>query len=468
MKETVCNLLQRVEREGRISSSGIPNNQIGGKTLNRRKIFSIVGGSVLAATLVMNPFTFNQDEKEQSKVSASTFARDLYVSSNSDFGQLMADINSGKHHQMKGAKEKIANGKLKIKFQKGKPSADSLEGFEDLVFDVEEVRNDKALQQTLNRALKNGAKVYLVGGVTTPEYADLLGLDKMSIVKKDENGVASTFRFDLDDKEMEKIKGPRKKNPNSEDNPDDLVYDVVGFTLDGNEHNQLVISKISSYDADSNKIEPTKDFILNEVLQSTSEKVEVEEAEYVAAKTPKIFGALSPLSAKADSTSVKSNPARVFGKAYYSGTEVGYTATSWILYKSSADDDPKFDYFSLKDATEMQGHGWYVPKLWTNHDIPFDRDFIDDWAPYDDADGSYSVTFGWPWNISVTANMSTDPKIDAQGSTTYDYARWVVTDSNMDGDVFRPGTSWRSAQGYRYARLDMYEKVHLQHHEVIP
>ncbi|MGV2941708.1 hypothetical protein AB5I83_19055 [Mesobacillus sp. LC4] len=425
--------------------------------MNRRKIFGIVSSSILVTSILLNPYSIQWDGKKETSVSASTFNRDIFVGSETKFDTLISDINKDKFEDQKVTKKVLDTGKIKLK--NGKAKDVSLEGYEDLVFNVEDVRKDKSLQASLGKAIRKGAKVYIFGDLSIPEYADLLGLDKITVTKKDKDGNDMTFRFDETEEEAQKIKGPRKNKPGAMDFKGDYIYDMVGFTLNESEHNQLVVTNINSFDEDGTLIKTSEEEVLADVLLTTAQTIDVEEQKYAAANSSKIFGLLTPISAKADSVNVKSAPYKFYGYAYYAGVGVGKTVSDWILQQGKGETDPSFDYFNVLDNIQIDSYsGWHAKRMWINHDIPYDRDYIWDWDPGDVSSGSYSVAAGAPFNINLGYTFSTDPNVDDIGSKDYDYGRWNVTDYNMDMERFEPGTFWRSRQSDRYARMNITQR----------
>jgi len=424
--------------------------------LNTNKVFGIVGSTVLAATLLLNPYGI-QWGKEETKASASSFNRDLFVSSNSDFHTLISDIKKDKLEDQKLTKSVLDKREIKLSHGNGKTA--SLEGYEDLLFKVQEVREDKELQKKLEKAIKTGAKVYLYGGVSVPEFADLLNLDKVTADGKDKNGKTMTFRFDEHEADLAKV-NKFKKNPNAAyEYGKDFVYDLVGYTFNENEENKLIITNINSYDKDGNDVETTEEEILSDVLLATAQTIDAEEKKYAVAQSPKLFGFLLPNSAKAEVTTVKSNDYRIYGYANYGGITVGRTITDWILQKATSDGSSTWDFFNVMDRTTIDASdGYAAKKLWVDHDIPYDRDYIWDWDPGDTSSGSYSVGAEAPWGFSVGYEFTTDPVVDEIGNQDLDYGRWSVTDNNMDGERFKPGTFWKSSQSARYARMTITER----------
>ncbi|UOE58224.1 hypothetical protein [Cytobacillus oceanisediminis] len=424
--------------------------------MKRKKAFGIVGSTVLAASLLLNPYSF-QWGKDESKVSASSFNRDVYVSSQNDFDKAIAEIKSGKIQEHDISKKVLDKGK--IKFSNGKGKKASLESYEDLVFHIDEVRSDKHLQKDLAKAIKKGAKVYLYGGISIPEFADLLSLEKVTTKGKDSKGIEMTYRYDESESELAKT-NKYKDNPESAyEQGEDFIYDVVGYTLDEEEHNQLVVTNINAFDEEGNKVEATEEDVIKDVLMATSETIDVEEQEYAAAQAPKLFGFLSPNNAKA-ATTVKSSSTRIYGYVKYGGTNVGRTYTDWVLQRGKSETDSTWDYFNVLDKTTIDAYsGWRATKWWIDHDIPYDRDYIWDWDPGSTSSGSYDISFGAPWSVGLGFTLSTDPDIKDIGNQDLDFGRWDITDYNMDGERFEPGTAWKSRQSYKHARMNITHRA---------
>ncbi|MDR7003095.1 hypothetical protein [Neobacillus niacini] len=426
--------------------------------MKKRAAASILGSVALVGTLIFNPysFDFSKDKVSQSKVSASApYNRDVLYLSNEEPGKVEGIVSGFESNQ----KQKIKDA-MKVTVKKD-DSIPSLDGYEDVVVHVDKLKKDIKLQKELQGKIKSGTKVYLVGGASVNDFKNLLKLDKIEVKDKEKN---KTARYDWDEEKMAKEKGPLKVNPNSAAEEGEFNYDVIGYTLDENENNQLMISNISAFDENGKKVKPTDELYVQEVLGSTAETVDVEEQEYAAAQKAKqkVLGFLTTSKVEAGMTGVKSSPARIYGNAYYSGTKVGHTVTDWYLSKAS-DSESAYDYFMVEDKTSVYQDSsiWEPTKLWADHDIPYDSDYIKDWDPDDDGDSPYQIGFGLPYSMSWGFEMTGDPIVDNIGSQQYDYGRWEVTETNwglsgLDGERFQPTTTWKSAG--TWAVMDIREK----------
>ena len=426
--------------------------------MKKKRVAGILGSVVLVSTLIVNPysFDFSKDKITQSKVSASApYARDVLYLSDEEPKKLDGVVSGFE----KGQKQKIKDA-MKVTVKKS-DSVTSLEGYEDIVVHKDKIKKDKKLQKELQGKIKSGSKVYLVGGASVNDFKNLLNLDKIEVKDKEKNKSA---RFDWDEAKMAKEKGPLKVNPNSAAEEGEFIYDVVGYTLDENEQNQLMISDISAYDENGNKVAPTDDIYMQEILGSTAETVDVAEQQYTAAQQAqkKILGFLTPNNAKASMTGVKSSSSRIYGNAYYIGSKVGHTVTDWYLSKAS-DSESAYDYFMIEDKTSVYQDSsiWEPTKLWADHDIPYDSDFIKDWDPDSDSSSPYSIGFSAPFSVSWGFEMDGNPIVSNIGSQEYDYGRWEVTETNwglsgLSGERFEPSTTWKSAG--TLAVMDIREK----------
>ncbi|MGE6720784.1 hypothetical protein ACQKGD_26040 [Peribacillus frigoritolerans] len=412
----------------------------------KKVVFGTLGSVIVAGALILNPYSMNfANEKfgEKTAEAKIPYKRDLLFVSDKNTDGSLETVASKKIKNVDTTVKKAM--KVNIKNKKDKVAASSVSEYEDLAYNVEEVRNDKKLQKELSKAIKSGSKVYLYGGVTFEEYKELLDIKEVAIKKE-----GKKLRFDVNEKEEAKQKGGLKNNPNALTSEDDYTYDVIGYTLDEKEHNQLMISTISVAGAENEEI-PT-DYYAQEILDSTAETVDVEEQKYTASLESKsIFNWFKPETAKASSKIVKSSSSRVFGNAYWAGSKVGWTVTDWVLHRANSDGDKKYDYFFVEDNTTITtAAGWRADKLKTDHDIPYKNDYIRDWDPGDDSSSPYSISLSAPYGVSFGFNMSGNPKVNDIGSQQYDYGRWEVTNTKplsttgMKGVRFEPHTSWRS------------------------
>ncbi|MCO0599127.1 hypothetical protein NGI46_17085 [Peribacillus butanolivorans] len=426
----------------------------------KKVVFGTLGSVIVAGALILNPYSMNlvnQKFGEETAEAKLPYKRDLlFVSDKNTDGNLETIVSEDMKN--KDAKVKKAM-KVNVKNKKDQVAVSSISEYEDLAYNVEEVKNNKKLQKELSKALKNGAKVYLYGGVTFEEYKELLGVKEVAIKKE-----GKKFRFGVDEKEMETKKGELKDNPNALTSEDDFTYDVIGYTLDEKEHNQLMVSNISVSGESNKELPATNDHYVQEILDSTAETVDVEEQEYAASLESKgIFNWFKPEKATASSKAVKSSPSRIYANAYWNKTKVGWTVTDWVLHRGVSDGDSKYDYFFVEDNTTIStAGGWRADKLKTDHDIPYSDDFIRDWDPGSSTKGPYSISFSAPFGVSFGFNMSGDPNVKDIGSQQYDYGRWEVTNNHLitfgiSGARFKPHTSWRSEQADKYAIVDVQE-----------
>lgn len=328
----------------------------------------------MASTLIMSPYSvdFSQPKllvKGEAKAELP-YQRDLLFISDKNLNEVVSKF-------MKDKKEQVLQATNINVVKKEKKT--SFDGFEDIAVNIKDVKSDRNLQKELSKAYKKGSKVYLFGGVTFEEYKNLLEIDTVSIKDK-----GKTVAFTADKDKLAKEKGKLKENPDRLDSDDEFTYDIIGYTSEEGEANQLMVSTINVVDENSKKIPTTDVHIIQEVLGSTFETVDIEEQNYAANQQNKLFGFFSPN--KAEAEVVKSNPARIFGNAYFSSSKVGYTATDWYLNKAGSDGEADYDYFFVEDRTSAYASGgWKVHQIKTDHDIPYDTDKIKEWDPQDDS-----------------------------------------------------------------------------------
>ncbi|RBP87895.1 hypothetical protein DFO70_11786 [Cytobacillus firmus] len=325
---------------------------------------------------------------------------------------------------------------------------------QELAADVRTVREDKNLQKQLANRLKSGAKVYLYGGVTIDEYKDLMEISEVSVKVKDEKAKDLNLTFGGEKEKAEKEGKKLKQNPYSLAAEDENSYDIVGYSIVEANENKFAVTNISVFDDAGNEIEPTEEYYIREILEisaDTAAKIEVQ-----TFSLGSIFG-LNRV--HADSEPVTSSPTRITATAYYNGVIAGRTYTDWVLEKAG-DSDSSFDYFLVNDKTTISGANGFVAKyLKSDHDIPYDSDYIIDWDPDDDTSSPYNLSFGVPFSAAWSFDMSNSPKVNNIGSQPYDYGRWEVTpgglSSSINGVRFEPATTWKSAG--TYASMDIRE-----------
>ncbi|WP_299094231.1 hypothetical protein [uncultured Metabacillus sp.] len=419
-----------------------------------KKIFILVSIVAITIGIFISPYSIDFD-LSKSKANAISEVKELKSEKKLMFygsdlsAEKLNDIKKNeKDDSLVQVKQKIKDNEIKATAKKGSKeviTSENLQEYTDVAFDVKLVRKDLELQKHLHNLLQNGKKVYLYGGLTFEEYKQLLNIEEMTAEASDPTSKSKKMiiaEFGSDKKE----KGSKKEHKNSSIEEDEEIREVIGYTLDPNDANKVFVSDIT-VNTKLGKATPSEEHFLHEVLDGVyiTTKKEKEQSE---SKETKVSGIFSKNSAYAGNITRKSSPYTYSSSAYSGSMLVGRVYTDWYLLQNTDESEYAWDYFVVKDRKQTYSYnGARTTYLYVDHDIPCDCDEIEDWSPWDDSGGaSYGISIGWPWNISVSYGMASNPKIDQQGSTAYDYGRWVVTDADIgDGEIFYPHTGWKSS-----------------------
>jgi hypothetical protein len=419
----------------------------------KKKVSQVAISGVLLTTAIFSPLSLNTERITSlafanEKVYEKPIDRLTFLSSN-DLNEKVNKVQERKDETLDKMKEKIKTKSLKVSAIKlnGKVDKDkkSLVESTDLAANVEDVRKDSELQAYLQSQLQEGKRVYLYGSLTIKEYKKLLKLNeiKIKVNKKDASQGYLSFGSDLDTKE----KGPLKKNaPETEE-----VTNIIGFTLDNNEPRQFVDISVSSYDDEGSKIENKEEFYIQDIMAEQADLIQMEEKQNPE-KTALI--SLNQVSAADNPIVDQAYGAYSLAKNSF-GTTMGRVDMDWELLQEprSGDGSSTYDYFTLTPLTQANAYnGAQAKVIWQDIDIPSDSDELRQWTPQgDNTKTDWSLSLGFPFNFGVSMNFADDTKIDDQSSTGYDYARWDVTDGNLDDEVFRGAAGWASYGTQAYA-----------------
>ncbi|MGG3626296.1 hypothetical protein ABES25_22575 [Bacillus gobiensis] len=423
------------------------------------KVKSVVMSIIISGLIIgviTSPYSLNfafKPVKEISKaqtVKSNTEKSITFVSNESSTNSNLNKITKEKNDKsLEKIRDHIKNGNLKVKKQAlSEVNSNQVESnSETLAFNVNEVRKSQGLQNALQNALKNGDYVYLYGNNFKPsEFKKLAKLDeiKVPISVSGKNGYAIMGDTSV---EGEKEKG-KKKEINSEIESGDDTSSIIGYSNDPNIPNQYSEISINSYDDKGNKRENDEEVYIQEILNQQAEIVD--DTQQNESSTTSSLLKKNSISA---ATAVQDKYGFV-GAAYDRFNNfVGRIDTDYTLYKADSDSSKTLDYFTLKPKTQItEGYG-NSDKLFTDIDIPYDGDHIEDWDPHGSTTSSYDVQFSYPWSVSWTGTFSDEVKIEDLSSRAYDYARWNVTDGDLNHQDFRPGGSWSSSGTYAVAGI---------------
>lgn len=312
-----------------------------------------------------------------------------------------------------------------------------------LAFNVKNVKNDKQLQSFLHEALQNGKYIYIYGETKRMEFKDLLNLETIK-VPLNVNGEKVYADFSSKAEEI-KEKGPRKSKDTGLNVKDTIS--IIGYTINKNSPLQYSQININSYDSKGKKRENTIEVYMQEIINQQSKIIDINKKETGQTSLIKKDYAL------AGSSRVDSNYG--FTGAVYSPNDQlwGRIETDYILYKANSDGSSNYDFFSVKPMTQIvEFNGAQSRELKTDIDIPYDVDHLEDWSPYNDETGrTFSIQLVYPFSISW--GMTWDDKVDINdiSSRYYDYARWIVTDGDLNRQDFRPGAGWASSGTFAVA-----------------
>ncbi|MBB6019600.1 hypothetical protein HNR77_000661 [Paenibacillus sp. JGP012] len=316
-----------------------------------------------------------------------------------------------------------------IALEKSSSNLPNLNDYSSFAYDVKEVENNPELRSFLQKALQDGKKVYLYGGLTPGKYEELLNQPlEFKVSNEAEGEVRSLVINDVQQNEGE-LKSGLKETTEQE---------IVGYTLEDQNY-KLFMLNYQNMDENGNEIPTDASIILNQIVNHEERANQI---------TP-------------FSTIVKSNTAdiRTVGGLY--GQDNAEMTTQWLLYKEKNESDTKFDYFAIKDIIRIKklGGSTDAKKLTVTHDVMYSKDDLYDAAPGDTSTGPYEVIFTYPWELQWTFTYDGNPNIDLTENTSTDTAKWVITSDFLQNlqstDNFQLGTSWKAASAYPYTGLQV-------------
>ncbi|MCM3728449.1 hypothetical protein M3226_22635 [Neobacillus cucumis] len=374
----------------------------------------------------------------------------VFISSN-EVGEKINYINGKKQDEtLDKLKDKVKKNALAVKSIKhsgkiDKKNKDLVEST-DIAANVEDVRKDADLQAYLQTALDEGKRVYLYGELSIEEYKELLNIDEIKVKAKDPNGVQGYLEFGASAEKIQAEKGEYKENVPTAD----TVSNIIGFTKNGKEKRQFVDISDAAYDDEGNMIGNKEEFYIQDILAEQADLIEMDEAD-----SQEETALVSTNEATAASSLVNDSYGSYSLAKSGSGTTMGRVDMDWKLYMAnrSTDNSTKYDYFTLSPLTQANAYnGAQARNIWQDIDIPIDGDELEKWTPQGDSTKSgWDLTIGFPWAFSATMSMGDAVTVDDQSSIGYDYARWDVSDGELDDEVFKGTAGWASTGTYATA-----------------
>ncbi|MGF9821693.1 hypothetical protein [Brevibacillus agri] len=242
------------------------------------------------------------------------------------------------------------------------------------------------------------------------------------------------------------IEGDEKKEKKQKDDmerkPDYNKHEIIGYTLDKNAPYKLFISDINRYD-EKGKTIPSDEIFLQEILEH--ENKDIDKSEFTTSSNRVVKSAYD-----------------ITASAWYLTKKAGSINSHWKLYKNNDEDDDKYDYFFVKDTSSIQTYewSWDAEEFRVRHELVFSSDELDDAEPNDRSKNPYTISLGYPFSVSYSYQLETEPKIDLTLNKEKDYSEWVVTGSELesDKDDYEFVTAWASTG--TYAAIDIEHTVY--------
>ncbi|MFA1712320.1 hypothetical protein ACDX66_11440 [Peribacillus frigoritolerans] len=369
--------------------------------------------------------------------------------------------------------DKVDNNELNVSVV----SPDNKKDFEksnSIAADAAVVEGNKLYKDFLKAEIEGGKRVFLYGDVQSEDYKEILDLDKLSV--KENNG---QLEFGLSEEELNKkaiengkevvdvkpsdYEGNEKGSLDAADS--EYTSHVIGYTIDKNQELQYVDVSINNFDENGNSIPNTNEMLLQEVLNTQSEIIDMENEINQEKNTTDASTFITNNKVQAESVRVK-NKYDIVEKGYRLGILVARMDTDWHLYKQNSEKSKKYDYFTLKPVTQVTSYkGIWARSIYTDIDIPADTDHLDDWGPMGDRGApAVNLTLGYPFSVGISMNFGENLQIDDRSSLAYDYARWQINDGatdlnrNISGKTFNPAAGWASTGTYARAGLTVIGK----------
>ncbi|MCQ6267766.1 hypothetical protein M1K46_19240 [Fictibacillus sp. WQ 8-8] len=404
----------------------------------------------LIGTVATSPYKLNLHHDLTTPVHAEKAIKSItFVSNETNKGNQLKNIKSEKKDEsLDKVRESIKAGLLQVN-ETSYSTSNSIKSLQNenataLAFDVKEVKKDKNLQNLIHDSLQQGKQIYIYGELSKGDFKKLAKIDELKIPTT-VNGTTLYANF-------EKEKGPKKSKKTGVDPVDsnDNVS-IIGYSLNKESLLQYTEMNVNSYDINGKPRANEDEVYMQEIIMQQADIVDK-----INKNTLQAHGLITKNQAAADSTRVQEKYGYT-GSAYGAGNTLqGRVETDYYLYKAnSPDGSSTFDYFSLKPMNQITEYNdGHSRKLKTDIDIPTSGDELQDWDPHGTkSTTSYSISFGFPWNLSWSASWSDEVKIEDISSRELDYARWVVTDGDLNHQDFRPGAAWASTGTQAYAGI---------------
>jgi hypothetical protein len=382
---------------------------------------------ILTSAITLSPYSINLQSKS---VLAKSESKELLFASRNNLENLDFWSDNGAFDNVKQA---LKDKKIIIKSIHPEEKEDVSE-FNSIAYNYKDVKGDKKLQESLQTALSDGKKVFLYGGLTVEEYCELLGIENI-YSKIESSDSKETIKVSFHDSKKEKKKLEEKEGSY---NISDNIHEIIGYTLDKDASYKVFISDINNYD-DKGKIDLTDEIYLKEILEHENKDIEKSNMSLASAK-------------------IVDSEYDIIANAYYLNDKVGSINSQWKLYKVTDESDSDYDFFYVKDTSTIETYSWSwdAERFSVKHDLPFDGDQLDDASPNDTSSNPYSISLSFPFNISYTYTLDSEPDIDLTLNKTYDYAKWIVRDNQLESDQYDYEfvTAWASTGSYAAIDID--------------
>jgi hypothetical protein len=200
-------------------------------------------------------------------------------------------------------------------------SPDNQLKFTDIAVNIDQLANDPLLQKYLSSLLHEGKKVYLFGEkLTLQQYKEYVDLDDSSIEILEKKLTTDEIKR----RKEEKLEKPRLLVEPS-------IFQVIGYSLDrGSDHDLF----FANFAGEGFKIE--SQMYLDAVISNMIHK-----------KNSGDYGIQT-------SSPIYSGPDYVQNIYDPVGIKVGSNTTDYTLFRDFAEKDTKYDYFSIKDYSEVK------------------------------------------------------------------------------------------------------------------
>lgn len=286
----------------------------------------------------------------------------------------------------------------------------------------------KETKEKIKKHKKNKQAVYLYGGINAEEINNIFDEEIVPVLNQEE------LRSELVEKGLKEEEIVTALQEHEQVNNE--KFDVVGVY----EVNGQVVPYLATIDSD---VPLTSVHYVDSIYEHAEESV-------------------VPLNSllsqnKAEAVAVRSVTNR--NSSAYSGTTKIANINVDMYLDKKGDADSKYDYFTLKNHTEVDAYNGAKPfTIGIRHTIPYTADEIEDWRPKSTTNqDNFNVSL--PWGFSWQFQTQDDVDVTTTGSQVNDYANWHVSEARTfssylhDPERFTPGHSWLSTGTYANTRI---------------